>query len=458
MSRGTFSSLRGNGVERVERVDVPALATAVVLVVMLGMISSIPLYGSLPLISLGTQLTSTLQELLGNLKDLPDSELTKTAKDIKELLTGGGEPETNELYGRVPKITTEQCKKDTCCVWKHMSDEMERLFRGRSGRCTKWARFAVRLGFHDSGAWQKDMSFGGADGSVAIFDEELKAPENKGLSEMIMKVRELYAKYHDQYGFEDVTHADIIQVAASVAVVVCPLGPRMRTFVGRPDGDQANPTHLLPSPFDTADNLINIFENKTIAPHGLTALIGAHTTSQQMNTSPPEQKGFPQDSTPGVWDVLFYKQTLRKQVPRKIFRFPSDERIAVHPKTRDEFREFAGKDGQEHWNEDYAREYVRLSLLGVQDMNKMTECSKVLPKAVKSFRAKDQGVFDKWLNSPYDAKKDKEICSAVAEGDDVPAKESDIKTDAKQPITIETIENTSDSELAKSEGEFVKPT
>ncbi|KAJ2955374.1 hypothetical protein NQ176_g11403 [Zarea fungicola] len=42
---------------------------------------------------------------------------------------------------------------------------------------------------------------------------------------------------------------------------------------------------------------------------------------------------------------------------------------------------YGGEDGssQSRWNEDYAREYVRLSLLGVHNINDLTECTKVLP-------------------------------------------------------------------------------
>lgn len=35
--------------------------------------------------------------------------------------------------------------------------------------------------------------------------------------------------------------------------------------------------------------------------------------------------------------------------------------------------------------QDYAKAYVRLSLLGVNNINSLIECSKVLPMAVTSF-------------------------------------------------------------------------
>lgn len=50
--------------------------------------------------------------------------------------------------------------------------------------------------------------------------------------------------------------------------------------------------------------------------------------------------------------------------------------------------------------QDYAQEYVRLSLLGVYNINSgLTECSKVLPAASPSFNAPDQSLLNSWLTT-----------------------------------------------------------
>lgn len=141
---------------------------------------------------------------------------------------------------------------------------------------------------------------------------------------------------------------------------------------------------------DSADKLIDLFQRKTIAPHDLVALLGAHTTSEQFFVD-ARRSGAPQDGTPGVWDTLFYNQTLGMgPLPKKVFRFPSDIVLASDPRTRSEWEAFSsGKDAQSHWNEDYAYSYIRLSLLGVNNINKLTECTKVLPLPGKS--VKDTG-------------------------------------------------------------------
>lgn len=49
--------------------------------------------------------------------------------------------------------------------------------------------------------------------------------------------------------------------------------------------------------------------------------------------------------------------------------------------------------------QDFAREYIRLSLLGVYQINEMAECTKVLPPAVKTYTEPDAGLVDKWRGS-----------------------------------------------------------
>jgi hypothetical protein len=140
-------------------------------------------------------------------------------------------------------------------------------------------------------------------------------------------------------------------MGATVATVVCPLGPRIRTFVGRQDSTQLPPDGLLPDVNATVESLIQLFEDKTIKPNGLAALVGAHTTSQQRFFQP--QKAFdPQDSTPGVWDVLFYGQTLKNDAPQRVIKFTSDVELSTHPRIRNEWQAFTDpKTGQAHWND-----------------------------------------------------------------------------------------------------------
>ena len=56
---------------------------------------------------------------------------------------------------------------------------------------------------------------------------------------------------------------------------------------------------------------------------------------------------------------------------------------------------------------------MRLSLLGVYNINNLTECSKVLPPRVSSYTAPDQSVVDKWLQTKG---KQQQIVDALMQG------------------------------------------
>ena len=287
-------------------------------------------------------------ELLGDLATLPANKLSKTGKAVKDILTGKITAESDDRALLRPSLKGGLCKIDTCCVWQHISSEMEGMFRGKSGRCTSLARQAIRLGFHDAGTWSKSGGGGGADGSIVLAGEMARF-ENSGMGPMVKKYEELYAKYHDQLGFSAVTMADLLQFGATVATVSCPLGPRIKSFVGRKDSTTPNPEGKLPSPFADAADIISMFADKTFTPRGLVALLGAHTTSQQTVVN-VTRSGDPQDSTPGVWDNLFYKQTLGTvPSPDRVFKFVSDVNLAKHPETKPVFEEFA-KGAQRGWN------------------------------------------------------------------------------------------------------------
>lgn len=325
---------------------------------------------------------SQLGVLIGDIKDGGKTPIGKT---IARILLEQGSAESIENKYTPPAFPGQSaCKKDTCCQWYWAANTMASAFLGQNGRCNSLAREAIRLGFHDAGTWSQKLAaqgkdYGGADGSIVLAAEEMKRKDSKGLQEI---VDQMWA-WSSQFS---VGMADLIQFAAAVAVVTCPLGPRMRVFVGRKDSLKAAPDGLLPGVNDSADKLISLFEDKTITPHMLSALLGAHTTSEQFFVD-PKRAGAPQDGTPGVWDTLFYNQTLGLgPLPKEVFRFPSDVVLAKDPRTADEWRSFSGTGGQKHWNEDYAFAYTRLSLLGVNNINDLKECTKVLPMARTSFK------------------------------------------------------------------------
>jgi hypothetical protein len=287
------------------------------------------------------------KQLIGDLKTLKDAQLTAIGKDIKAILLDQKDARSNTIDTSIPpgNVDSAACKADPCCVWKWISYEMTAKFNGSSGRCNKLARGAVRLGFHDAGVWSTSSSYGGADGSILLTDEFSRA-DNNGLDAIGTQMKTWYTKYKP-FG---VTMADLIQFGANVATVVCPLGPRIRSFVGRKDNAKAGPTGLLPKETDSVDAILKLFSAKTIDAHDLVALVGAHTTSQQHFVD-QSRDGDPQDTTPGVWDVAFYPQTSGNPPPR-VLKFKSDILMSGDSRTKPEWLEFSDRNtGQEHWND-----------------------------------------------------------------------------------------------------------
>ena len=140
------------------------------------------------------------KQLIGDLKTLKDSQLTSIGKDIKGILLDQIDARSSVIDAGAPAGTPDSaaCKADLCCVWKWISYDMTAKFNGTSGRCTKFARGAVRLGFHDAGVWSNTSSYGGADGSILLTDE-LNRADNNGLTPIADQMKTWYNKYN-KYG------------------------------------------------------------------------------------------------------------------------------------------------------------------------------------------------------------------------------------------------------------------
>jgi len=158
------------------------------------------------------------------------------------------------------------------------------------------ARSAIRIAFHDCASWKTSMGTnGGCDGSLYLAKEYTRS-ENAGLENVVPQFGQMAESYN-------VSVADFFQFAAAHAVLSCPLGPTVQTFVGRKDSSTANPSGLVPDPRASADSLVKLFEDKGVSPAALAALLGAHSASKQFEFD-PAQAGKALDTTPEVWDVV----------------------------------------------------------------------------------------------------------------------------------------------------------
>lgn len=273
---------------------------------------------------------------------------TTIASILSSTLSAIAPPDgSGPTYKAPGPIGSEPCNKDKLCVWKYVSDDLASTFAG----CSDLARAAIRLGFHDAATWDISSPYGGADGSIVLSGNngELSRFENSGLARVAAYIQGLYAKYAISSPKSKPGMADIIQLAANVATVVCPGGPRIQTFAGRKDDPRPGPTGKLPSPVASAESLIALFQAKTFTAADLVALLGAHSVSKQ-SFFDPGRAGLPQDSTPAAWDTKYYGETLSTGLAdARIVVFPSDKNIATYPGTSGAWNGFVGAGGQGRW-------------------------------------------------------------------------------------------------------------
>ncbi|KAI5194833.1 heme peroxidase [Aureobasidium subglaciale] len=266
-------------------------------------------------------------------------------------------------------------------IWSTIASDLSQSFIGAAG-CTDLARGAIRFAFHDSGSYSSRTpvyapATGGADGSLLLSSVEITRDENNGLQQYYSFLRGKYDVYKSQVGA-----ADLIQFAASVAIVSCPGGPKIPTVVGRKDTSTPAPDNLLPQAFgpgSAQEVLIQLFADKGISQPELAALIGAHTASKAVAE---EDNGIPyngpQDSTPGQWDVTYYSQT--DTHPKGVYSFESDINLSNPNSTVGQtFQSFVNS--QSKWNAAFAPAMAHLSVLGIpwSDQQGFIDCTSAVP-------------------------------------------------------------------------------
>jgi len=110
-----------------------------------------------------------------------------------------------------------------------------------------------------------------------------------------------------------------------------------------------NPNGFLPDVHASGDSLFALFQDKGFNAVDLAALLGAHTSSKQFFVD-TAKAGQPQDSTPGIWDVKYYAETLNP--PPGNFRFDSDINLANQAQVGPEFKGMVNNQGK--WNGKFA--------------------------------------------------------------------------------------------------------
>ncbi|KAG0533373.1 hypothetical protein BDA96_04G187900 [Sorghum bicolor] len=242
----------------------------------------------------------------------------------------------------------------------------------------------VRLGWHDSGTYDKNIEEwpqrGGADGSLR-FDAELSHGANAGLINALKLIQPIKDKY------PGITYADLFQLASATAIEEAG-GPKIPMKYGRVDvtaAEQCPPEGRLPDagPRDPAEHLREVFYRMGLDDKEIVALSGAHT----LGRSRPDRSGWGKPETkytkdgPGEpggqsWTVEWLKfdnsyfkdMKFLSQLPSEeqkeqdLLVLPTDAALFEDPS----FKVYAEKyaEDQEAFFKDYAEAHAKLSDLG----------------------------------------------------------------------------------------------
>lgn len=236
----------------------------------------------------------------------------------------------------------------------------------------------VRLGWHDSGTYDKNIEDwpqrGGANGSLR-YEVELKHAANAGLINALKLIQPIKDKY------TDVTYADLFQLASATAIEEAG-GPKIPMKYGRVDvtGPEQCPVEgKLPDagPPSPAQHLRDVFYRMGLNDKDIVALSGAHT----LGRSRPERSGWGKPETkytkdgPGApggqsWTVQWLKfdnsyfKDIKAQRDEDLLVLPTDAALFEDPS----FKVYAEKyaEDQETFFKDYAEAHAKLSNLGAK--------------------------------------------------------------------------------------------
>lgn len=303
----------------------------------------------------------------------------------------GSAPADSAPASGAPKTSGAACP----AIWSTISKDLVGQFL-TDGQCNDLARAAIRIAFHDCATWNTSLgTSAGCDGSLYLAGEYTR-PENAGLEDTIPQL----GKMAQSYG---VGVADFFQFAGGMssisflvitltyipiaaAIKICPLGPTVQTFVGRTDRSTPNPEGLLPGATEDGNSILALFEAKGINAAELAALIGAHSTARQFATDPAEA-GAALDTTPGVWDVAYYGQTVDGTAP---FTLQSDKNLANQAEVGPVFHSFINN--QIGWAAAFAPAMTKMSLFGVETSG-LIDCTSVIPAGTLPKRSVARGAM-----------------------------------------------------------------
>jgi len=285
----------------------------------------------------------------------------------------------------VDGLTVKRTTNDKCSfLVPIVQDLQDNLF---TNECGDTAHSALRLTFHDAIGFSNKVGGGGADGSIAVFNEtELQFPGNLGVDDDLADVTPFLFKYANV-----LSPGDFIQLAGAVSLAACPGAPRVSFSLGRAQPKAASPPNLVPQPQDNVDVILARMADANFSPEELIALLASHSIAGADDID-PTIPGTPFDETPSVFDTqIFIDVQLRGtlfpgdganvgEVQSSIagtLRLESDHNFARDSATNCIWQSFANN--QEKMASEFGAAFFKMSLIG-QNENELTDCSEVIPQ------------------------------------------------------------------------------
>jgi hypothetical protein len=278
---------------------------------------------------------------------------------------------------------------EACCVLFPVVQDLVENFM--DAECGDAAHGALRLVFHDAIGISPTLGGGGADGSIAVFNEtELSFPANLGIDDILDEIGPFLLEHSNV-----MSPGDFIQLAGAVSLVQCPGAPRIPFFMGRAQPKAASPPGLVPQPFDSVASILERFnEVGFTTPEQVVSVVGGSHSIAGADDIVPGLQGLPFDQTPNIFDTqIFIDVQLRGtlftgpggnqgEVETAVLgtvRLQSDHLLARDSSTNCAWQSFATN--QPAMAAAFGEGVLKLSLLG-QTQSELTDCSEVIPAAI----------------------------------------------------------------------------
>ncbi|CAL1699300.1 unnamed protein product [Somion occarium] len=271
-----------------------------------------------------------------------------------------------------------------CCSLFALRDDLQQnLFD--NGECGEDVHESLRLTFHDA-IGIGSFGGGGADGSIAIFEDiETAFHANAGIDEIINEQKPLVARHN-------LTVGDFIQFAGALGVSNCPGAPRLPAFLGRPNAVAPAPDKTVPEPFDSVDSILARFADAgNFSTVEVVWMLISHTIAAA-DLVDPTIPGTPFDSTPGRFDTQFFLETQLKgtlfpgtagnqgEVQSPLggeIRLQSDHDLARDSRTACEWQSFVNN--QAKLQNRFQAVFTKMTVLG-HNPDDLIDCSEVIPE------------------------------------------------------------------------------